>query len=343
VVVLEGTVDVELLEVDDEVVDVEVEMVDDEVLDEGLVVDVEEDVLVVVEPITVVDVVVGIVEDDVLDDELVLDDVDDELVEDDEEVDDEVEVEPIVVVLVLLGTVDDELVDVEELVDDDVELLVDVEVDVELDEDVDEVEVVVVEVDVDDELDEEVDDEVEELVVVDDDVLVLVVGNVVLVVVGTTAALSNAPRSQPRPTGRAAPRWSVAGQVASTAVSIAGLPTPRACVFVAPPLSASAPRSGSVFSRSVPATKLQLASDDRLPPPDMMPASPAQSARTFPAMIVFVIEPGVLLRLSPRSLPVIVTLSSVAEFVMSPDATIANPPVLPEKVEFVTMSVVPTW
>ena len=50
---------------------------------------------------------------------------------------------------------------------------------------------------------------------------------------------SYAPMSQLAPCGRVTPRWSVVGQSAAFAASIAGLPGSRAWVWVGPPLSAS--------------------------------------------------------------------------------------------------------
>src|SRR5439155_21469419 len=80
------------------------------------------------------------------------------------------------------------------------------------------------------------------------------------------AGASNAPISQtaipsPSPsTGRATPRWSVAGQAALSPASIAGLPGSRACVLVGPPLSANGPSSGSVSVMSPPALNGQVLS-----------------------------------------------------------------------------------
>ncbi|MBV6465969.1 MAG: hypothetical protein PGMFKBFP_01266 [Anaerolineales bacterium] len=53
---------------------------------------------------------------------------------------------------------------------------------------------------------------------------------------------SYAPISQCAPCGRATPRWSVAGQAASSPASIAAEPASRACVCVKPPLFASGPK-----------------------------------------------------------------------------------------------------
>src|SRR5437870_1766059 len=70
--------------------------------------------------------------------------------------------------------------------------------------------------------------------------------------------------SQPPPWGRETPRWSVEGQLASTAASMAGLPGSSAIVSVGPPLSWS-PAGSSSGSWLMPG---QLVSGQlRLPPP----------------------------------------------------------------------------
>ena len=66
---------------------------------------------------------------------------------------------------------------------------------------------------------------------------------------------SYAPISQPLPCGRVTPRWSVALQaLLSPPASSAELPTPRALVWVKPPLFASTPSNGFVVIILVPPT-----------------------------------------------------------------------------------------
>ena len=62
---------------------------------------------------------------------------------------------------------------------------------------------------------------------------------------GGSAPNSNPPMSLATPCGRANPRWSVAGAMLSSPLSMAGLPASRAWVKVGPPLSSKGPRSGS--------------------------------------------------------------------------------------------------
>jgi hypothetical protein len=98
-----------------------------------------------------------------------------------------------------------------------------------------------------------------------------VVGIVVAVVVGVGVtvgglpAASKAPMSQPLPAGREAARWSMGGQAALSPASIAGLPAESSCVKVGPPLSASAPRSGSRPTRSLAVALAQLAASRLVP------------------------------------------------------------------------------
>ncbi len=61
---------------------------------------------------------------------------------------------------------------------------------------------------------------------------------------------SYAPMSQCFPDGRAWPRWSTAGQVASSPASMAGNSGRRACVWVGPPLSKSASIPAEIPDRS---------------------------------------------------------------------------------------------
>lgn len=71
------------------------------------------------------------------------------------------------------------------------------------------------------------------------------VGADVGVAVGTSPSYSKAPGSHCAPCGRAAPRWSVTAQDASSPASMAGEPGSSAMLRVGPPLSASGPSSGS--------------------------------------------------------------------------------------------------
>src|SRR5688572_6317551 len=98
--------------------------------------------------------------------------------------------------------------------------------------------------------------------------------------------------SQWEPCGRAMPRWSVAGQAASLAASMAGLPATRECVNVGPPLSARGPIIAAPLTRSLPAG-LQLSSWTRLLPPETtFPTVPeanfSQAYHWLPVMIVLV-------------------------------------------------------
>ncbi len=75
---------------------------------------------------------------------------------------------------------------------------------------------------------------------------------------GTGMSYSKAPMSQialvsPSPScGRVTPRWSVVSQLDGLPASMAGLPGSRAWVSVLPPLSASAPSSGSMGEAMLP-------------------------------------------------------------------------------------------
>src|SRR5262245_8795102 len=117
---------------------------------------------------------------------------------------------------------------------------------------------------------------------------------------------SNAPisaRGLPVPSpsrGRATPRWSVAGAAALSPLSMAGLPTSRACVLVGQPLLARGPSLGSMGASAVPTRSplvplanpvLPLPSPTRLWPPlvkapDTSGPVPSRSTR-FPAMMLF--------------------------------------------------------
>ena len=91
----------------------------------------------------------------------------------------------------------------------------------------------------------------------------------------TYGTYSYAPASQAA--SRATPRWSVAGQTAALAASIAGLPAPSAWVRVGPPLSASGPSSASVNDWSVVPIGLHEPSLMTFPPPEVIVAAPPPS------------------------------------------------------------------
>src|SRR5262245_7711553 len=84
---------------------------------------------------------------------------------------------------------------------------------------------------------------------------------------------SKEPASQAGPWGRATPRWSVAGQSAASAASMAGLPGSRACVGVGPPLSPSGPRSALATTWSL-AAGAHVASVSTLWPPELRETGP---------------------------------------------------------------------
>jgi hypothetical protein len=132
------------------------------------------------------------------------------------------------------------------------------------------------------------------------------------------------------------------------AVSTAALTIDNAVVSVAPPLSASPSRPGSVVSRSVASSRLQLVSDDRLPPSVVtLPAAKQSSANAWPipllATIVLAIVSDVpSFTASPNDwLLAIVECVMVAEAV--PARTTAVPPRLPTIVTFSSVNVEPIW
>src|SRR5438067_2404759 len=98
--------------------------------------------------------------------------------------------------------------------------------------------------------------------------------------------------SQPAPCGRGTPRWSVGGQLASTAASMAGLPGWSAMVSVGPPLSWS-PVGSSSGSWLMPG---QLVSGQlRFPPPSAIGSpwwqfTPDGLSALFPENVVFVTD-----------------------------------------------------
>ena len=75
--------------------------------------------------------------------------------------------------------------------------------------------------------------------------------------------------------GSCDPRWSVAGQFAERAVSIAALPSPDAIVGVGPPLSASTPSRGSPLVPGQPES-----GKSRLLPPSMVGTTQPLPAKT---------------------------------------------------------------
>src|SRR4051812_27379923 len=80
------------------------------------------------------------------------------------------------------------------------------------------------------------------------------------------AARSQAPISHAPSCGRVTSRWSSAGQSWPLNALSAGLPSWSACVFVWPPLSASASSLGSVFCLSVASVNLHVSSSEMLNP-----------------------------------------------------------------------------
>src|SRR3972149_2670268 len=94
----------------------------------------------------------------------------------------------------------------------------------------------------------------------------------VLVAPNSYAPISQVAVLSPSPsTGRANPRWSVAGGGQSgLPASMAGLPGRRAWVWVEPPLSASGPSSGAIPGRSPAAVRLHVLSLSRLWPADVV-------------------------------------------------------------------------
>src|SRR5262245_25207066 len=85
------------------------------------------------------------------------------------------------------------------------------------------------------------------------------------------ATPSTAPMSLSTPRGRGMPRWSSVGAAPLSAASRAGLLGSGAMVKVGPPLSASGPSLGSVFTRVEVLVRLALASLLILCPPSITP------------------------------------------------------------------------
>ena len=96
--------------------------------------------------------------------------------------------------------------------------------------------------------------------IVPDGLLAMLPAPVPAVATVSVVGASNAPMSHVLPCGRVVPRWSVARQVALSPASIARLEACRAWVWVLPPLSAKAPKSGSeAVILLPPSVKVQLA------------------------------------------------------------------------------------
>jgi len=103
---------------------------------------------------------------------------------------------------------------------------------------------------------------------------------------GTLAATSNAPMSIVPPTFRGVnPRWSWFRPTLLSPASIAGLPDPRACVKVGPPLSCKAPGSGFWFKMfpfvaAMPHVVSAKGADTRVFPVEVMRGSPLFGQKT---------------------------------------------------------------
>lgn len=104
---------------------------------------------------------------------------------------------------------------------------------------------------------------------------------------GSGNATSTAPISQAGPWGRRMPRWSVGGQLALSAPSIAGEGPVKVCVSVGPPLSCSGPNTGLVLLRSPGAFRPHEVPLSRLCPPDNG-GNPAQLLHWLLAIMLFV-------------------------------------------------------
>src|SRR5207244_13000445 len=92
--------------------------------------------------------------------------------------------------------------------------------------------------------------------------------------------------SQAAPYGLAMPRWSAAGQAATSPASMAGLPDNNAIVWVNPPLSSRGPSFGFVLLRLPALVKLQLPSELRLWPASV----------TAPKQLLLALAPMMVLR-----------------------------------------------
>ena len=160
--------------------------------------------------------------------------------------------------------------------------------------------------------------------------------------VTTTGAVtrSKAPMSHVVPCGRAVPRWSNIGQPLFVPASIAGLEAPRARVSVCPPLSASAPRSGSVLSRLPAPVNPQEASLDRL----LVDVVVVLVNEQLPAFGVVAVLPAKIVFLAISRVNPAVDISGSATPALSmPPPTAAVPETeLPAIVEFSSVTVDPS-
>jgi len=116
---------------------------------------------------------------------------------------------------------------------------------------------------------------------------------------GGRDCFSKAPISQKSPWGRETPRWSSEGQPLLMPASIAGLPDKSACVGVCPPLSASEPNRGSVFSRSPELVKVQLVSLLRLCPQELHAPEGMHWSPSLFATMLFLIYKLLVLSIPP--------------------------------------------
>jgi hypothetical protein len=110
-------------------------------------------------------------------------------------------------------------------------------------------------------------------------------GCVVVVVVVPASWTSTEPMSHAPPDGRGSERWSTDGQKAAAPMLTSGLLFCGRCVQVKPPLFCSTPISGFVLFLSPAPAKAQVASFERLEPPDVI--VPEQLPPVFALSAVF--------------------------------------------------------